>query len=144
MHYQVTTLAEPRYPSPLNRFVDDDLYVPEHIVRGLPAQREEPLFELAGPRERLFFDPSQTRAGIVTSRGKIGRKKAARVLAKYPRLHPRNIAQKTIIVAHFHAVTRHKIGGSTTRRRDGRSGGSTALQMGKDISNALRLEWSIM
>ena len=69
MRYQVTTLGEPRYPSPLKRFIRDDQYVPEHIVRGLPAQREELLFELAGPRARLFFDPNKVRAGIVTCGG---------------------------------------------------------------------------
>lgn len=42
----------------------------------------------------------------------VERKKAAKALARYMRLHPHNIAQKTeIIVEHFHAVTRHKIGG---------------------------------
>lgn len=42
----------------------------------------------------------------------VERKKAARALARYLRLHPHNIAQKTtIMVEHFHAVTRHKIGG---------------------------------
>jgi 6-phosphofructokinase 1 len=69
MRCQVTSLGEPRYPSPLGRFVPVDLYVPEHIVRGLPVPRDEFLFELAGPRERLFFNPSQTRAGIVTCGG---------------------------------------------------------------------------
>jgi type I restriction enzyme R subunit len=43
---------------------------------------------------------------------KVERKKAARALAHYLNLHPHNIAQKTaVIVEHFHAVTRHKIGG---------------------------------
>lgn len=42
----------------------------------------------------------------------VERKKAARALSKYLRLHPHNIAQKTeIMVEHFHEVTRHKIGG---------------------------------
>jgi type I restriction enzyme R subunit len=42
----------------------------------------------------------------------VERKKAARALAKYLRLHPHNIAQKTtVMVEHFHGVTRHKIGG---------------------------------
>ena len=42
----------------------------------------------------------------------VERKKAARALAQYLRLHPHNIAQKTrIMVEHFHAVTRHRIGG---------------------------------
>lgn len=42
----------------------------------------------------------------------VERKKAARALARFMRLHPHNIAQKTeIMVEHFNAVTRHKIGG---------------------------------
>jgi len=42
----------------------------------------------------------------------VERKKAAKALARFMRLHPHNIAQKTeVIVEHFHAVTRHKIGG---------------------------------
>ncbi|MGH7961491.1 MAG: type I restriction endonuclease subunit R [Candidatus Binatia bacterium] len=42
----------------------------------------------------------------------VKRKKAAKALARFLRLHPHNIAQKTeIMVEHFHAVTRHKIGG---------------------------------
>ncbi|QDS99313.1 type I restriction endonuclease subunit R [Adhaeretor mobilis] len=42
----------------------------------------------------------------------VERKKAARALARYLKLHPHNVAQKTqIMVEHFHAVTRHKIGG---------------------------------
>ena len=42
----------------------------------------------------------------------VERKPAAKVLARFLRLHPHNIAQKTeIMVEHFNAVTRHKIGG---------------------------------
>ena len=42
----------------------------------------------------------------------VERKKAAKVLARFLRLHPHNIAQKTeVMVEHFQAVTRHKIGG---------------------------------
>jgi type I restriction enzyme, R subunit len=42
----------------------------------------------------------------------VERKKAARALARFMRLHPHNIAQKTeVMVEHFNAVTRHKIGG---------------------------------
>ncbi len=42
----------------------------------------------------------------------VERKKAARALARFMKLHPHNIAQKTeVMVEHFHAVTRHKIGG---------------------------------
>jgi 6-phosphofructokinase 1 len=69
MLHRITTLGEPRYPSPLSRFVSDDLSVPEHIIRGLPAPQQEWEFELAGPRAKLFFDPTRTRAGIVTCGG---------------------------------------------------------------------------
>jgi len=42
----------------------------------------------------------------------VERKKAARALARFMRLHPHNIAQKTeVMVEHFNAFTRHKIGG---------------------------------
>jgi type I restriction enzyme, R subunit len=42
----------------------------------------------------------------------VERKKAAKALARFMRLHPHNIAQKTIVmVEHFQTFTRHKIGG---------------------------------
>ena len=42
----------------------------------------------------------------------VERKPAARALARFLRLHAHNIAQKTeVMVEHFQAVTRHKIGG---------------------------------
>jgi type I restriction enzyme R subunit len=42
----------------------------------------------------------------------VERKKAAQALARFMRLHPHNIAQKTeVMVEHFQAATRHKIGG---------------------------------
>jgi len=42
----------------------------------------------------------------------VERKKAARALARFMRLHPHNIAQKTeVIIEHFYTFTRHKIGG---------------------------------
>src|SRR5437899_45994 len=41
----------------------------------------------------------------------VERKKAARALARFMKLHPHNIAQKTeVMVEHFNAATRHKIG----------------------------------
>lgn len=43
---------------------------------------------------------------------KVERKKAAKALGRFMRLHPHNIAQKTeIIIEHFYQSTRHKIGG---------------------------------
>jgi type I restriction enzyme, R subunit len=42
----------------------------------------------------------------------VERKKAARALARFMKLHPHNIAQKTeVMVEHFHAASQHKIGG---------------------------------
>ncbi len=42
----------------------------------------------------------------------VERKKAAQALARFMRLHPHNIAQKTeVMVEHFNTFTRHKIGG---------------------------------
>jgi type I restriction enzyme R subunit len=42
----------------------------------------------------------------------VERKRAAKALARFMKLHPHNIAQKTeVIVEHFNSVTRHKIGG---------------------------------
>ena len=42
----------------------------------------------------------------------VERKKAASALARFTRLHPHNIAQKTVVmVEHFQNSTRHKIGG---------------------------------
>ena len=42
----------------------------------------------------------------------VERKEAAKALARFMRLHPYNVAQKTeVMVEHFQAVTKHKIGG---------------------------------
>ena len=42
----------------------------------------------------------------------VERKKAAKALARFLKLHPHNIAQKTeVMVEHFHTVTLHRIGG---------------------------------
>ena len=66
----ITTLGEPRFPSPLPFHVSDRaraLY--NVVVNPDEPPGEDLLFEVAGPRERLFFDPSKTRAGIVTCGG---------------------------------------------------------------------------
>ena len=67
----ITTLGEPRFASPLRRTVSDQARIPAQLIRDAAvAPRAEGLwFEVAGPRERLFFDPKQTRAGIVTCGG---------------------------------------------------------------------------
>lgn len=66
----ITVLGEPRFASPIGRAVSDRLRLPEQIVRDPQAPPPaDLLFELAGPRAKLFFDPRQTRAGIVTCGG---------------------------------------------------------------------------
>jgi 6-phosphofructokinase 1 len=60
------TLGEPQFASTRRHPVSDDIQVPERIEVG--ADRGL-LFELAGPRAKLFFNPAQTRAGIVTCGG---------------------------------------------------------------------------
>ena len=66
----ITSLGEARFPTPILHTVSDRARIPADIVRDPDAPaRDELLFELAGPRAKLFFDPPQTRAGIVTCGG---------------------------------------------------------------------------
>jgi 6-phosphofructokinase 1 len=66
----ITLLGPARFASPIRHSVNDEARVPLHIVRtpGVTPP-EELLFEMAGPREKLFFDPRDARAGIVTCGG---------------------------------------------------------------------------
>ena len=66
----ITSLGEARFPSPISHTVSDQARIAAVIVRDPDApKRDELLFELAGPRAKLFFDPAKTRAGIVTCGG---------------------------------------------------------------------------
>jgi len=66
----VPVLGAARFPSPLKRSVNDAERVPHSIVRAVDDRGEDGLlFELAGARDQLFFNPSETRAGIVTCGG---------------------------------------------------------------------------
>jgi len=66
----ITTLGEPRFAFPRRHTVSDRARVSSHLIRDPDVPpTDELLFELAGPRDRLFFDPKQTRAGIVTCGG---------------------------------------------------------------------------
>ena len=66
----ITILGEARFLSPQRRTVSDQARVSSRLIRDPDApSADELLFELAGPRDRLFFDPAQTRAGIVTCGG---------------------------------------------------------------------------
>lgn len=77
---QIPTLGPRRIRSPLemSNVAGDGLgnYVPDEArvrycieVLGNASQDEDSQFEKAGPRERIFFDPSATRAAIVTCGG---------------------------------------------------------------------------
>jgi 6-phosphofructokinase 1 len=66
----IAVLGRADYPSPLKRWVNDSERVPAVIVRNADARPpDDLLFELAGAREKLFFHPPETRAGIVTCGG---------------------------------------------------------------------------
>lgn len=63
-------LGAARFPSPLKRWVEESERLPATILRSADARPDAGvLFELAGPRKNLFFNPSETRAGIVTCGG---------------------------------------------------------------------------
>ncbi|HJV66949.1 MAG TPA: ATP-dependent 6-phosphofructokinase [Geomonas sp.] len=74
--FTIDRLGECRFPSPMRqgRFATDGDRVLYHsrfdeIKPYLEAGTEPPQLELAGPRERLFFDPATIAAGIVTCGG---------------------------------------------------------------------------
>ena len=66
----ITHLGEARFTSPVKRNINDNCRVAEHIITDLNKSNSPGLlFELAGPREKLYFDPQKTKAGIVTCGG---------------------------------------------------------------------------
>ncbi len=72
---KVDTLGETKVPSPKSMapFLSDvgevNLYISEEVVETEdPAQRYF-IFEEAGPREKIYFDPSKTKCAIVTCGG---------------------------------------------------------------------------
>ena len=66
----ITTLGEPLFDSPLSSHISDKARVLFNVVIDPDAPpTEELLLEVAGPREKIFFDPKKTRAGIVTCGG---------------------------------------------------------------------------
>ena len=66
----ITTLGEARYQSPLAVAETAEILVPADIQwsNGKPPD-DLMLFEKSGPRAKLFFDPANTRAAIVTCGG---------------------------------------------------------------------------
>ncbi len=79
----IPTLGPLRVPSPIKRgekgelrrsFVNDtDKVVMDvdlnHINKMIQEEQNLPAFEMAGPREKLYFDPSKLRCGLVTCGG---------------------------------------------------------------------------
>jgi 6-phosphofructokinase 1 len=59
----VLTLGSPQFPSPVDRYIPETITLPDAGNRGSIA------FERAGPRNRLYFRPEDTRAAIVTCGG---------------------------------------------------------------------------
>ena len=79
----ISSLGEAKIPSPLNRGLqncDDDPYISDNdrilidvdlntIALKFQAGETVPSFELAGPRNRIYFDPSKLRCALVTCGG---------------------------------------------------------------------------
>jgi 6-phosphofructokinase 1 len=74
----IDTLGEASFDSPLKgsgrQFVDDSesVHIYSHnklVQQCIEALGHVPAFELAGPREKLFFDPAKLNCGIVTCGG---------------------------------------------------------------------------
>jgi 6-phosphofructokinase 1 len=72
----ISTLGEGRIPSPMSqvKFVSDkDDLIYHSKRRQIEALVEQgkrlPSFEMAGPREKIYFDPSKLKCGIVTCGG---------------------------------------------------------------------------
>src|SRR3954469_11016044 len=64
---QTPNLGEARFASKTSEHtISDDIRIPERIEVGSQPGVQ---FEVAGPREKLFFDGKKTRAGIVTCGG---------------------------------------------------------------------------
>lgn len=76
LDFTICRLGDCRFPSPMStlHFVgerdhvlyDRDL---QTISRHLETKRTPPLFEKAGPRKMIYFDPAELRCGIVTCGG---------------------------------------------------------------------------
>jgi 6-phosphofructokinase 1 len=76
LDFTISRLGECRISSPVStdQFVRDHEHMLYHddfseIKAFLDAGKEAPRFELAGPREKIYFDPSKLKCGIVTCGG---------------------------------------------------------------------------
>ena len=62
----IPNLGQPRLDSKGTHAISDEVRIPERIEIGAEPGLK---FELAGPRSKIFFNPKETRAGIVTCGG---------------------------------------------------------------------------
>jgi 6-phosphofructokinase 1 len=76
LDFSIETLGECRIPSPMTGvpFVCEKDQVLYHsnfrdIQPYLNEDKRPPYFEMAGPREKIFFDPSKLKCGVVTCGG---------------------------------------------------------------------------
>jgi 6-phosphofructokinase 1 len=76
LDFTITRLGECRIPSPMShvRFTRDDERVLYHsrfeeMKAWIDKRADPPAMESAGPREKIFFDPSKLACGIVTCGG---------------------------------------------------------------------------
>ena len=76
VNFAISKLGECRIPSPMKgvHFVTDDEKVLYHgklqeLESYLRDGKAPPHFEMAGPRENIYFDPSKLKCGIVTCGG---------------------------------------------------------------------------
>ena len=73
--FEIPRLGEPRFDSPVSlRFVSDEERVLhdsglDTVQAALAAGKQPACFEMAGPRRKIFFDPSKLSCGIVTCGG---------------------------------------------------------------------------
>lgn len=67
----LSALGEARYPSPLSCYASDEVRVPFFVIidPDAPLSADDVSFEVAGPREKFFFNPTKMRVGIVTCSG---------------------------------------------------------------------------
>ena len=76
LDFSISNLGECRIPSPMTSagHVQDNEHILYHnnlpdIEGYLQAGKRPPSFEKAGPREKIYFDPSKLKCGIVTCGG---------------------------------------------------------------------------
>jgi 6-phosphofructokinase 1 len=76
LDFTIPRLGACRIPSPMatTQFVGDEEHVlyhdkAEELKAAIKAGKEPLCFEMAGPRERIYFNPSKLRCGIVTCGG---------------------------------------------------------------------------